>query len=119
MIETKKQPEKKFNNNPPRKEIPGPNPMAAAVNPTGKQPKIGDESQEYQTGANNLLGGMSVTQALKNAYSTGELMTINEMPSTATSNHKAYEMQFMNYQIKKMYDNEAVTQFGSAETKLK
>ena len=117
MIETKRQPEKKFNNNPPRKEIPGPNPMAG--NPSGKMPKIGDDSQDYQTGANNMLGGMSVTEALKNAYSTGELMTINEMPSTATSNHKAYEMQFMNYQIKKMYDNEAVTQFGSAETKLK
>lgn len=126
MIETKRQPEKRFNNNPPRKEVPGPNPMAQQ-NLNGKNSKtIGDESQEYLTGANNLLGGMSVTDALKNANvynSTENLMTIHEMPSMqhngSSSNHKAYEAQFMNYQIKKMYNNEAVTQFGSAETKLK
>ena len=31
----------------------------------------------------------------------------------------AHEQQFQNYQVKKMYNNNEVATFGSAETKLK
>ena len=37
----------------------------------------------------------------------------------ATKEQKLYEQQFSSYQTEKMYDTEAVMQFGSAETKLK
>ena len=71
---------------------------------------------EYDTGAHRMMMKQGSYTGLE---SIAELQVQHNGGPQDINQQKLYEQQFQNYQIKKMYNNETVSQFGSAETKLK
>lgn len=97
LIAQKKQPVKKFNNNPPKKEVPGPNNFR--VEPKTKKKPANDESSDSDSESNHHVGNLKGQLHPNLAVAFG----INSM--VAPSTNQNHQQQFQNYQTRKMYNS--------------
>lgn len=99
MINTKRGPVKKFNNNPPKREVPP------------KKVDISNETGAIEMDLNQLKGmarGSNTSPDLRLAATSDKKRQVQQS-----------DQQFLTFQTKQMYNQESILQFGSADTKMK
>jgi predicted RNase H-like nuclease (RuvC/YqgF family) len=115
LIAIKKPPVKKFNNNPPKKEVPGP--TVIPPDTWGKKKQVATDNSE--TGSSDSESNTQYNAGQLRGQLHPQLQAALGLRESIAAPSQNYQQQFQNYQVRKMYNQQEVAQFGTAETKLK